>query len=456
MAARYFIRFKVRVFKARVLKVLVIKVLTFKSRSSLIELYFISEFIMEHSPAILHAKELLFLLGLILGVGTLTGFIARLLKVPDVVMFLLAGMALGDAGLGLINIKVDSTLNQLLLIFGSCYILFDGGASIRLNVLKGVWPTLLSLSTLGVLISAVITAIAAQYFLHLPFIFAMLLGAVIASTDPATLVPVFRQVKVRAKVAQTIMSESAFNDAMGAILTFAVLAAALSGDNFSISANILSLLQQSIFGLIGGLVLGYLAALLIAHEKYSFLAEYAPVVTLMSVATAYLSIDMLHASGFMAVFVFGMVLGNKDLFGFKMNHDDERKLEDFILTTSLIMRIFIFMLLGSQVNFALLHQYFWGALGVVIAFIFVARPAVVFICAGPNRKAKWTSKELLFMCWTRETGVIPGALAGMLIGMKVPHSDVIASVTFMAILITILVQATTTEWLARKLDLLEA
>ena len=411
---------------------------------------------MEHSPAILHAKELLFLLGLILGVGTLTGFIARLLKVPDVVMFLLAGMALGDAGLGLINIKVDSTLNQLLLIFGSCYILFDGGASIRLNVLKGVWPTLLSLSTLGVLISAVTTAIAAQYFLHLPFIFAMLLGAVIASTDPATLVPVFRQVKVRAKVAQTIMSESAFNDAMGAILTFAVLAAALSGDNFSISANILSLLQQSIFGLIGGLVLGYLAALLIAHEKYSFLAEYAPVVTLMSVATAYLSIDMLHASGFMAVFVFGMVLGNKDLFGFKMNHDDERKLEDFILTTSLIMRIFIFMLLGSQVNFALLHQYFWGALGVVIAFIFVARPAVVFICALPNRKAKWTSKELLFMCWTRETGVIPGALAGMLIGMKVPHSDVIASVTFMAILITILVQATTTEWLARKLDLLEA
>ena len=411
---------------------------------------------MEHSPAILHAKELLFLLGLILGVGTLTGFLARLLKVPDVVMFLLAGMALGDAGLGLINIKVDSTLNQLLLIFGSCYILFDGGASIRLNVLKGVWPTLLSLSTLGVLISAVITAIAAQYFLHLPFIFAMLLGAVIASTDPATLVPVFRQVKVRAKVAQTIMSESAFNDAMGAILTFAVLGAALSGDNFSISANILSLLQQSIFGLIGGLVLGYLAALLIAHEKYSFLAEYAPVVTLMSVATAYLSIDMLHASGFMAVFVFGMVLGNKDLFGFKMNHDDERKLEDFILTTSLIMRIFIFMLLGSQVNFALLHQYFWGALGVVIAFIFVARPAVVFICALPNRKAKWTSKELLFMCWTRETGVIPGALAGMLIGMKVPHGDVIASVTFMAILITILVQATTTEWLARKLDLLEA
>ncbi|MEI8362326.1 MAG: cation:proton antiporter [Betaproteobacteria bacterium] len=410
---------------------------------------------MEHSPAILHAKELLFLMGLILGVGTLTGFVARLLKVPDVVMFLLAGMALGAAGLGVIIVPVDSTLNQLLLIFGSCYILFDGGASIRLNVLKGVWPTLLSLSTLGVLISAAITAVATQYFLHLPFIFAMLLGAVIASTDPATLVPVFRQVKVQAKVAQTIMSESAFNDAMGAILTFAVLAVAVSGGDFSISDNVISLLQQSVLGIIGGAILGYLAALLIAHEKYSFLAEYAPVVTLMSVAAAYLSVDNLHASGFMAVFVFGMVLGNKDLFGFKMSDDEENQLQDFILTTSLIMRIFIFVLLGSQVNFALLHQYFWGALGVVVAFMFIARPVVVFICALPNRKAKWTFKELLFMCWTRETGVIPGALAGMLVGMKVPYSEVIASVTFMAILITILLQATTTKWLAQKLDLLE-
>jgi len=402
---------------------------------------------MEHSPAILHAKELLFLLGMILGVGMLTGFIARMLKVPDVVMFLLAGMAL--------DVKVDSTLNQLLLIFGSCYILFDGGASVRLNVLKRVWPTLVSLATVGVLISATVTALAAQYFLHLPFIFAMLLGAVIASTDPATLVPVFRQIKIRAKVAQTVMSESAFNDAMGAILTFAVLSIAVSGGSFSISQNLLSLLQQSLLGVFGGAILGYLAAMFIAHEKYSFLAEYAPIVTIMSVAAAYLSVDNLHASGFMAVFVFGMVLGNKDLLGFKMEENEESKLEDFILTTSLIMRIFIFILLGSQVNFALLQQYLWPALAVVTAFMLIARPLSVFACALPDRRAKWTIQELLFMCWTRETGVIPGALAGILVGMKVQYSDVIASVTFMAILLTILLQATTTKWLASKLDLLE-
>ena len=410
---------------------------------------------METSPAILHAKELLFLLGIILATGTLTGFIARMIKVPDVVLFLLAGIALGGAGFDVIDVKVDSTLNQLLLIFGSCYILFDGGASVKLNVLKKVWPTLLTISTIGVVISAFVTAFTAQYLLGLPFIFALLLGAVIASTDPATLVPVFRQVKIRAKVAQTVMSESAFNDAMGAILTFAVLSIAMSGGDFSVSASLLDLLKQSLFGIAGGAILGYLAALFIAHEKYSFLAEYAPVVTIMSVAAAYLSIDNLHASGFMAVFVFGLMLGNKELFGFKMEHQEEAKLEDFILTTSLIMRIFIFVLLGSQVNFALLSQYFWPALGVVLVFIFIGRPLVVFACALPDRRAKWTLQELLFMCWTRETGVIPGALAGMLVGLKVPHSDVIASVTFLAILITIIVQATTTKWVAAKLGLLE-
>lgn len=409
---------------------------------------------MESSPAILHAKELLLLLGIILATGMVAGFVARLLKMPDVVLFLFAGMALGGAGLGVVNVPVDSTLNQLLLIFGSCYILFDGGVSVRLAVLKTVWPTLLTIATVGVLISAFTTALAAQYLLGLPFIFALLLGAVIASTDPATLVPVFKQVKIRAKVAQTVMSESAFNDAMGAILTFAVLAVATANGEFSISHSLLDLLKQSLLGVLGGAVLGYLAVLLIAHEKYSFLAEYAPVVTVVSVAAAYLSIDNLHASGFMAVFVFGLMLGNKELFGFKMEHGEEAKLEDFVLTTSLIMRIFIFVLLGSQVNFALLGQYFWPALGVVAVFMLIGRPLTVFACALPDRRAQWTKEELLFMCWTRETGVIPGALAGMLVGFKVSHSEVIAAVTFLAILITIILQATSTKWLAAKLGLL--
>jgi cell volume regulation protein A len=218
----------------------------------------------------------------------------------------------------------------------------------------------------------------------------------------------------------------------------------------------MDLLKQSSLGIAGGALLGYLAALLIAHEKYSFLTEYAPIVTLISVAAAYLSIDHLQASGFMAVFVIGLILGNKALFGFNMEPLEESKLEDFILTTSLIMRMFIFILLGSQVNFALLQQYFWPSIAVVGVFMLIARPITVIACTMPDRRAQWTWQELVFMCWTRETGVIPGALAGMLVGMKAPHAEMIASVTFMAILITIIAQATTAQWLASKLELLES
>ena len=86
--------------------------------------------------------------------------------------------------------------------------------------------------------------------------------------------------------------------------------------------------------------------------------------------------------------------------------------------------------------------------------MFIARPLAVYACALPDRRARWSSNEMLFMCWTRETGVIPGALAGILLGMHAPGAPVIASVTFIAILMTILIQATTTRWLAEKLGLL--
>ncbi len=406
------------------------------------------------SAALELAKHTLLVFGIILGIGTFSGLLARWARVPDVVVFLLVGMLIGPGVLGFVDIKADSTVNQLILIFGSSYILFDGGASIRLRVLKEVWITLVVIATIGVLITAFITGVAAYYLLGVPFIVALLLGTVIASTDPATLVPVFKQIKIKERVAQTVMSESAFNDAMGAIVTFTVLGVAMGSGGFSAGDALADLFKQSVFGIVVGGVLGYLAAVLISHERFGFLAEYAPVVTLMAVIGAYMGADGLHASGFMAVFVFGIMLGNADSLGFNRSSEESHELEDFILTTALIMRMFIFILLGTQVNFGLMNQYLWTGVGVVVIFMLVARPVTVFLCALPDRRAKWSFKEMLFMCWTRETGVIPGALAGMLVGLNAPGAQLIASVTFIAILMTILIQATTTKWLARKLDLL--
>lgn len=410
---------------------------------------------METSTSLELAKHTLLVVGTVLAAGTVSSLLAKLCRIPDVVVLLLVGILLGSQVTGIINVKADSAINQLLLIFGSSYILFDGGAAVKLKVLKQVWVSVVAMSTLGVIITAAITGLAAYYIFAVPPIVALLLGAVIASTDPATLVPVFKQIRIRAKVAQTVMSESAFNDAMGAILTFTVLGIAMGAGDFSAGDAAWSLLKQTVLGIVIGGALGYLAAFFIAHENLSFLAEYAPVITLMAVIGAYMGADGLQASGFMAVFVFGIMLGNQDALGFKTARRDQTQLEDFILTTSLIMRMFIFILLGSQVSFDLIQQYWMGGLGVVAVFMLVVRPATVFICAWPDRRAKWSLNELLFMCWTRETGVIPGALAGMLLGMKAPHAEMIASVTFIAILMTILIQATTTKWVAQKLDLLE-
>ena len=89
---------------------------------------------------------------------------------------------------------------------------------------------------------------------------ALLLGSALASTDPATLVPIFRQVRIRDRVAQTVMSESAFNDAMAAILTFSVLAVATGSGEFSLASSLSDLVKQSVIGIVAGVALGYLAA----------------------------------------------------------------------------------------------------------------------------------------------------------------------------------------------------
>jgi cell volume regulation protein A len=197
-----------------------------------------------------------------------------------------------------------------------------------------------------------------------------------------------------------------------------------------------------------------LALVLIAHEKFDFLREYMPLVTVIVVVGGYLGAGLVSASGYMAAFIAGVLIGNKDMFGFEIEPGEDKGLEDFIGVTSLIMRMFIFILLGSQVNFELLNAYWVGGIIVVAVFMLIARPLTVFLCCLPDRRAKWELKELLFICWVRETGVIPAALAGMLVGAGSPHADLIASVTFMAILITILVQATTTKWWGGKLGLL--
>jgi cell volume regulation protein A len=207
---------------------------------------------LEASASIEIAKHTLLSGGLILAIGIITGLLAQKIRVPDVAVFLIVGMAIGPEMLGLINIPADSALNQIILLFGASYILFDGGASLRFAVLKQVWITILVIATVGVVITGAITGLAAYLALGVPLIVALLLGATLAPTDPATLVPIFRQIRIRDRVAQTVISESAFNDATGAVLTFGVLAVALGTSEFSLTSSLLDLLKQAVIGIVAG------------------------------------------------------------------------------------------------------------------------------------------------------------------------------------------------------------
>jgi len=410
-----------------------------------------------HNVSELRAEHILLAAGIILAVGSVLGYIARRLRVPDIVLFLLAGIALGPEFLGWLNIPATSTLSWAIIIFTASYILFDGGATLHLKVLGKVWISLFLIVTIGVLVTAFITGIAAHWIIGIPVTIGFLLGAALCATDPATLVPVFKQVHVRDKVAQFVVSESALNDPMGAILTFVMLALVVGGagsGHINVGKDVMDLVVEAGIGIGIGLVMGYLASLFAAHERYGFLMEYLPLVTLIAVIGGYLGAKGLHASGFMAAFIAGLVMGNMGYFGLSMRPGDESRFEDFVGTTSLISRMFIFILLGSQVKLQLIGQYWWEGLLVVAVFMFIARPLTVLVSTLPDRRSRWTWKELTFIAWTRETGVIPGAMASILVGAHAPHADVLAAVIFMAILITIILQATTAKWVAGRLGLL--
>lgn len=405
---------------------------------------------MENTTSIL-IDHVIILLVLIFGLGMISGKAAQWLKLPDVALFLIAGMLVGQA-FHWITESSTSFTNQFILVIGSTLILFDGGRNIRLSGLRKVWLTVSLLSVPGVLITSGAVAVVAHLLLDLPWLYALLLGAIIASTDPATLIPVFKQVKIRPKVRETVESESAFNDATASILTFSLLAVILGTQEVSVASGVIDFVKTALGGLLVGAIIGYVMTFLTAHLKLGHLRDYATIAMVVTSLGAYIAGEALGVSGFMATFTAGLIWGNAGTFKLEMN-DKQLEMEHFSENITVIMRMLIFILLGSQVNFPLILEHFWTSLGVIFVFMFIARPLTVLICTWPDRKAKWKRNEILFMFWVRETGVIPAALSGMVAGMGVQHSDLIASVTFMAVLITILFQASTTAYVARKLGL---
>jgi len=398
------------------------------------------------------AENLMRILAIIILLGIVLTKLSKKIHIPDVVLYIAAGIIIGPSVLKLIDFREYAVVNQVILSFGAAYILFDGGREIGIKVLNEVKLTVGLLATVGVLISTAVTGLFAGKVLGIDLMYAMLLGAVIASTDPSVLVPLFKKMNISPRLKQTIISESAFNDAAGAIVTFTILAVA-AGGRFSIGESLLQLVISAGGGVIVGAVFGYIMHVLISEGRYGLLKGHTAEMVVATVLGAYVFCEYIGVSGFMATFIIGMMCGNKGVFNFVVYTEAQETHEKFKEVTISIIRMLIFMLLGAGMNFAIISEYWSGALIVILAFVFIARPVSVLLTVPLDRKAKWNVREMLYLCWTRETGVIPAALAGMLMTMGVPNADIISAVTSIAIIITLAFQASTAAWLAKKLDL---
>ncbi|CEH34773.1 cation:proton antiporter [Romboutsia lituseburensis] len=409
----------------------------------------------EMNTSAISANELVLIMASVATIGVIGGWVAQKLKLPDVVIYLILGVAFGPTFLNLVNMEAFPTANEIILTFGSAFILYEGGREVKLKILNEVKVSVGLLASLGVFITAGIVGLTAHYVFNLSIGPSFLLGATIASTDPAALIPVFKTVPIKNKLKQTVISESAFNDAFGAILFTSILTGLTMTQRVGILATSLELVFMILIGLLVGIGVALIAVGISSDKKYGIFHGYAPIISITVVVFAYEISERFGGSGYMAVFIAGLVYGNKKRFGLWVPDEDYISGVHFRENLATIARMSIFIVLGTHLNLNSLVEYGIGAIIVVLVLMFIARPIVVLICTTFDKKANWSKNEKLFMMWVRETGVIPAALSGIIVSTKVEGYEIISSVVFMTIIITLLVQASTTNIVAKKLDVLE-
>jgi cell volume regulation protein A len=176
----------------------------------------------------------------------------------------------------------------------------------------------------------------------------------------------------------------------------------------------------------------------------------------MAVITgSFFSIDSAGGSGYLGAFLAGLIVGNMGFLGLGMHSTHENEMRVLVSNVADVMVMFVFITLGANLPWSSIADHFLPALGVIVVLILVARPIAILACLLPDRRARWTKQELLFLAWTRETGVVPAALAGIIVAMGIAHADLVVTTVALAVVVTLTVQSTTKRWLAGRLDLLE-
>jgi cell volume regulation protein A len=399
------------------------------------------------------AKHAIATLAIMLGAGLVARLIADALRLPEMLVLLVVGALIGPAVLGWADVALESTGSQLLLTLGVSFILFRGGLGLSVRVLSGTAVGLGLLVVPGVILTAGITGLVAAAAFGEDILIGLLIGAALAPTDPAILIPLFDRLGLRAKVGQTIVAESALNDPMGAVLALAIAAAIVTGE--SIAHPVVEFTQDVALSTAIGVIFGIALSIAIASHRFGIWRESAVLAVITVVMASFISIDFAGGSGYLGAFLAGLIVGNMALFGLEMWQEHAASLDAVVTAISDVVVILVFILLGMNLPFGAIRAEFLPALAVVATLVVVARPLTVAACLLPDRRGRWQRDELVFIAWTRETGVVPAALAGILIGLHVPGAELVSVCVALALVVTVSVQSTTKRWLARRLRLLD-
>ena len=382
--------------------------------------------------------ELILATGAVLAGALAASLLAGRLRVPGLLLFLGLGMLIGSDGTGWIHFD-DYEVARTIGIIGLALILYEGGLTAGFQEIRPVLPAAISLATVGTVLTALIGGFAAAWLFDLSTLEGMLLGAILAATDGAAIFAVLRESTLRRKLARTLEGEAGLNDPVAVLLVIGFIDW-IEDPQYGVADLALSLTSELVIGAAVGISIGWLAIKGLRRTRLASAGLY-PVASIAIAALAFGLADVAHGSGFLAVYLTGLMLGSVQI-------PAKRTITTFHVGLAWLAQVAMFLTLGLLVFPSDLADVAveGTALGLVIAI--VARPVATFVATAPW---SYSSRERVVLGWAGLRGALPVVFATFPVIDEIPDSLEFFNIVFFAVVVSTLLQGATFEPLARRL-----